>query len=131
MTGRCDANKRPCKVLVIDDDTLVRRTLRMTLTDLGYAVIEAPTGQTGLQEFRKERPDIVITDVMMPDKNGLETITELRAIDPHLRIVAMSSNNASGDLLDLASDVGAAQTLEKPFTSESVRQVMAEISEKS
>lgn len=126
MTGSCE-NTAACKILVIDDDTLVRRTLCMTLAKMGYAVVEAPTGQMGIVEFKKENPDIVITDVMMPDKNGLETISELRAINPAVRIVAMSGNGPPGsgtDLLDLALDVGAVATLNKPFTIEAIRDVL-------
>lgn len=126
MTGSCE-NAAVCKILVIDDDTLVRRTLCMTLAKMGYAVVEAPTGQMGIVEFKKENPDIVITDVMMPDKNGLETISELRALNPAVRIVAMSGNGppgAGGDLLDLALDVGAVATLNKPFTIDAIRDVL-------
>lgn len=128
MTGNHEAMSAGCKVLVIDDDTLVRRTLCAALTKLGYAVTEAPTGQTGVAEFRKEHPEIVITDVMMPDKNGLETISEIRALNPATKIIAMSADSGQGtDLLELAKDVGAAATLSKPFDVQMVQQTMDKV----
>jgi CheY-like chemotaxis protein len=107
------------RVLVIDDDTLVRRTMCAALKKLGYITTEAATGREGVAEYKKARHDIVITDVMMPDKNGLQTI----------RIVAMSGGgtNTDGSYLELARDVGALATLAKPFTPDDIAQVLAQL----
>ncbi len=131
MTGSCDIEK-VCKILVIDDDTLVRRTLCAALTKLGYAVTEAPTGQMGMAEFRKDAPDVVITDVMMPDKNGLETISEIRTLNPTVKIIAMSGggDRQGQDLLELAKDVGAVATLSKPFDLETIQETLDKVRSK-
>ncbi|MEZ0263078.1 MAG: response regulator [Alphaproteobacteria bacterium] len=121
----------PAKILVIDDDTLIRRMLCGQLEKLGYTVIEAATGQTGLVAFGKEKPALVITDVMMPDKNGLQAITEIRKMAPATKIIAMSSSNGTGqsegDLLDLASDLGAAITLLKPFSATDIEAALKKL----
>jgi DNA-binding response OmpR family regulator len=111
------------KVLVIDDDTIVRRLVCSALKKMEYTAFEACTGQTGIMEFDKVKPDLVITDVMMPDKNGLETIAALRAKRPDLKIIAMSGGGSVGgqDFLTVAKDLGAAATLKKPFEVEDLK----------
>lgn len=119
----------PAKILVIDDDTLIRRMLSGQLEKLGYTVIEAATGQTGLAAFAKEKPAVVITDVMMPDKNGLQAIAEIRKLEPATRIIAMSGGGGSpnGNLLDLASDLGAEMTLAKPFSAADIEAALKQL----
>lgn len=116
---------------MIDDDTLIRRMLCGQLEKMGYQVFEAATGQTGLLAFNKEKPAVVITDVMMPDKNGLQAITEIRKLDPATKIIAMSSSNGAGtsegDLLDLAADLGAALTLAKPFSAADIEAALKQL----
>jgi DNA-binding response OmpR family regulator len=121
----------PQKILVIDDDTLVRRMLGSALKKKGYVVLEAVTGETGLMAFKKSAPDIVITDLLMPDKNGLETIVAIRAINSNVKIIAMSGGGASGDgdFLELASQIGAAATICKPFTVEEIEAVLESLTD--
>jgi DNA-binding response OmpR family regulator len=110
------ANKE-MKILVIEDDTLTRITLCRVLQRMEFQTVEACNGFMGVAQFRRERPDIVITDIVMPDKEGLATIREIRAIDPGARIVAMSGAgwDASSDFLQIAQEIGAMRTLRKPF----------------
>jgi two-component system, chemotaxis family, chemotaxis protein CheY len=105
------------KVLVIDDDPAFRRMIRMILTRLDHHVIEAADGNEGLTRFSAERPDIVISDIVMPDKEGIETILEIRALDPSARIIAMSGGGASlgTGYLAAALKLGANLVLTKPF----------------
>ena len=111
------APEKSLKVLVIDDDTLTRITLCRTLQKMNCQTIEACNGFMGLSQFRREKPDVVITDILMPDMEGFSTIKEIRAIDPGARIVAMSGGGTdkNGDFLQLAEDMGAMRTLKKPF----------------
>lgn len=130
MAAETSENPKPAaRVLVIDDDTLVRRTMCAALKKLGYETSEAATGQEGVAEYKRSRHDVVITDVMMPDKNGLQTITEIRALNPAVKIVAMSGGGANNDgsYLELARDVGALATLAKPFTPDDIAQVLAQL----
>lgn len=122
------------KILVIDDDTLIRRVLCAALKKMGYATLEAPTGEAGLVEFKRSKPFAVITDVLMPDKNGLQTINELRALDPQVKIIAMSgggSGQDGQDFLEMAQELGAAATLSKPFEAEDVQKALDAITEKA
>lgn len=118
-----------CKVLVIDDDTIVRRALCAGLAKLGYPTAEAPTAEAGLAEFKKEKPEIVITDVVMPEKNGLQLITEIRALNPKVKIIAMSGGGKAnnGEFFDFATELGAAATLAKPFELEDVKAVLEKV----
>jgi CheY-like chemotaxis protein len=103
--------------LVIDDDDLVRDTIVRILERKGYQVLVAGDGARGLQIFRSERPDLVITDIIMPEKEGLETIREIRDEWPDTKIIAISGGARIGnmDFLDVAGKLGASEIIPKPF----------------
>ncbi|QQG35494.1 MAG: response regulator [Micavibrio aeruginosavorus] len=113
-------NTHVSKILVIDDDELIRMTCRNILKKMNYTVIEAENGVKGLEQFRKEAPQIVITDMLMPDKEGLETISEIRAKNAKVKIIAMSGGGATQNMnfLNLAKQIGADMVLSKPFKPE-------------
>lgn len=121
------AEKAKGAILVIDDDTLVRRMLCSSLHKMGYTTIEAPTGMSGLHEFKKSRPSLVITDLLMPDENGFETILKIRAESSDVKIIAMSSGgrNQDGDFLEVARELGAHAIIKKPFTLEDIEEALA------
>lgn len=104
-------------VLIIDDEDYVRMTLSQALEDEGHTVLFASNGLDGLSRYAEGKPDLVVTDVLMPDKEGLETIIELRKIEPNVKIIVMSGggrvNNV--DFLEMAKKFGATATLKKPF----------------
>jgi DNA-binding response OmpR family regulator len=104
-------------VLVIDDDQMVRRVLTQVLTMASYRTVEAANGREGLAVFRAQRPEVVVTDIMMPEQEGIETIRLIRREAPETPIVAMSGGGSSRDLLFLkmSKDLGADMTLAKPF----------------
>jgi CheY-like chemotaxis protein len=105
------------KILVIDDDALVRDTIVRILERKGYQVLVAGDGVRGLRMFRSERPDLVITDIVMPEKEGLATIREIRGECPNAKIIAISGGARIGniDFLDVAGKLGASEILPKPF----------------
>ena len=105
------------KILVIDDEVLVRQTLARILAGSGYQVIDAKDGNDGIEAVRRERPDLVITDILMPEKEGLETIMELRRESPATKIIAISGGGDTGNLeyLQAARRLGACDALAKPF----------------
>jgi len=105
-------------ILVIDDDPELRRTMRRILERGGHSVREAEHGLAGLQMVEAERPDLVVTDLLMPEKEGIETIVELRERFPDIGIVAVSGaggTDEGGPLVD-AELFGADATLPKPFS---------------
>jgi CheY-like chemotaxis protein len=104
-------------VLVIDDDVAVRAVLRDLLEMAGFEVVEASDGAEGIRTFRRQRADLIFCDVFMPERDGLETITELRRDFPGVKVIAMSGGGFGGslDLLPVARALGAAAVLHKPF----------------
>jgi two-component system, chemotaxis family, chemotaxis protein CheY len=105
------------KILIIDDNDDLRDTLVVMLEDQGYDVISASDGETGAHAFDQARPDLVLTDIIMPNSDGVEAIRRIRAIDPTARIVAMSGGSISGNeyQLRMAKEAGAIEVLAKPF----------------
>jgi DNA-binding response OmpR family regulator len=105
------------RVLVVDDDLQVLEVVGEMLRLEGFEVEVASNGCEALRQFRNHRFDLVITDLIMPDKEGLETIAELRTLDRHVPIIAMSGGGRIGptDYLDTAFQLGADATLAKPF----------------
>jgi DNA-binding response OmpR family regulator len=107
------------KVLVIDDDHRVREIVREFMQLAGYEVQEAEEGNAGLEICRREPFGIVITDIVMPGKEGLETIMDLRREHPGIVILAISGGGrVHPDMyLEMAEDMGADAVLKKPFSS--------------
>ncbi|MCB5253039.1 MAG: response regulator [Candidatus Cloacimonadaceae bacterium] len=108
------------KVLVIEDEDSFRNVLVKMLSKAGFEVRQAGDGNQALEICAKFMPDLVLTDIIMPDKEGLETIQELLEINPSLKIVAMSGGGRYGpnSYLPLAEKLGARATLQKPFMRE-------------
>ncbi len=114
------------KIIVIDDEGAIRSTVRRILERVGHQVWEAEDGKAGLGLIGREAPDLVITDLLMPEKEGIETIQELRATDSDLPIVAISgagSAEEGGPLLD-AELFGANATLPKPFSASDLQETV-------
>ena len=108
------------KVLVIDDDDLVRYTLSKILQRNGYHVATASDGKRAMAVFRDERPDVVITDIIMPEQEGIETILKIRCERPEVKIIAISGGARSHNLdyLGMAEAFGADDVIAKPFEAE-------------
>jgi len=104
------------RILIIDDECLVRSLLRQTLERAGHDVVEAKDGREGLRSFRITPADLIITDILMPEKEGLETIIELRRDIPGVKIIAMSGGRGGKlNFLDIAKQLGAQRVIQKPF----------------
>lgn len=114
------------KVLVVDDEELVRLTLRQMLESEGHDVLEARNGREAVAIQNKTPADIVLTDIIMPEQEGIETIIQLRRQDPNLRIIAISGGGRMKnlDFLRVAANVGADATLTKPFTTDELVEVI-------
>jgi CheY-like chemotaxis protein len=106
-------------VLLIDDDELLRRAVVRMRRSGGHVVVEAANGRDGVRAVRRGPPDLVITDIIMPEQEGIETIAQIRELSP-LPIIAMSGTQRSAqfDPLGDAGLLGADVVITKPFTSE-------------
>ncbi len=105
-------------ILVIDDEELARYTVREILQSAGHAVTEAGNGNEGIKLQHEHRFDLVITDIIMPEKEGVETIIELKRDYPDLKIIGVSGGGRARNLhfLDISEQFGADKVLKKPFT---------------
>lgn len=101
------------KVLIIDDHANVRLVYREAFEAAGYEVIEAPDGRKGVDAYKSERPDLVVTDIEMPELDGHSVISEIRQVTPDARIVAVTG--AGLHHLPVAHDLGADRIFEKPL----------------
>ena len=117
------------RILIIDDDDTIRKMLALTLSKAGYDVAAAADGNEGLKQFRKNEIDLVITDLIMPEKEGIEMIMELRNDFPDVKIIAMSGGAQVGpdEYLKLANALGAQRTLKKPIDREDLLETIKKI----
>jgi DNA-binding response OmpR family regulator len=99
-------------ILLIEDDAPFRDALRVGLEDAGHEVVEAASGHDGLDRFNDSAPDLVITDVVMNDGEGIEVVMTLKKLAPGLPVIAISGNP---EYLRHSRTLGASQTLLKPF----------------
>jgi DNA-binding response OmpR family regulator len=116
----------PARILVVDDEAGVRGFLRAVLKQGGCEVIEAADGKQALQEVRAGQVDLVITDLVMPEQEGLETIRALRREAPGVGIIAISGAFA-GQFLKVAQLLGADAALSKPVSNELLLAKVAEV----
>jgi CheY-like chemotaxis protein len=110
------------RVLVIDDDPTIRSLVGGILEAGGHSVVEARDGRAGVELFAREKIDLVVTDIVMPEQEGIETIGALRKLSRSVPILAISGSatvGGVGDYLKAAAALGATETLAKPISHES------------
>ncbi len=130
--GRGTTLRRPkcvARILVVDDEEAIRLVLREALEYAGHEVVEAEDGVAGIEQYHCRRADLVILDILMPRKDGLETIQELRQADPAVKIIAISGGVRGGnvDSLAAARALGAQRTLAKPFRLHEMLEIVAAV----
>jgi len=103
-------------ILIIDDEEPIRALLRFALEAAGYEVVEAANGRQGLEQYRQRPTDLVITDIVMPELNGLDMLLDLTREFLHAKVIAISGVGGEQNVLDVAKLLGARQTFEKPFS---------------
>ena len=116
----------PQRVVVADDEPGLRLLLMATLSGAGYEVLQASNGLEALRFCEADRVDLLLTDLVMPDHEGLETIRRMRQQCPHIPVVAMSGA-FDGGFLEVARAMGAAAVIQKPFTPDQVVRVVARV----
>ena len=111
-------SETPKRVLVIDDDDAIRLFIRRVLEHHRYEVMEARDGDEGIRVYRSSKPDLVLLDLYMPEKDGLETLKELRQEKPPPKVVTMSGGGPKYDvtILQSARFLGSNSALVKPFS---------------
>ncbi len=107
-------------ILVVDDDDMMRAFIRELLQLNNYTVSEAANGKDGLKHFREDTPDLVITDIIMPEMEGISFIRQLREHNKDIPIIAMTGNvhGRMEEYLTISSQIGADEVLRKPIKSE-------------
>ncbi|MEO5331635.1 MAG: response regulator [Magnetococcus sp. YQC-5] len=118
------------RILIIEDDRQIREVLKQMLERAGYETDLAADGAEGLRCFRVRPADMVITDILMPGKDGLETIDELTRDDPDLPIIAISGGGPGEKAqfaLEMAQTCGARRILAKPFSRKEILAMVHEV----
>lgn len=118
------------KYLIIDDDELVRESIKLMLDETACQVDLANNGKEGIALYKEVKHDIIITDIIMPQKEGFETISELKKLNEDVKIIAISggSRNGMGSYLPIAEDLGAKAILYKPFDDTELFSTIKQIS---
>jgi DNA-binding NtrC family response regulator len=120
---------RMVRILVIDDELSVLEVLRKILQFEGYDVVTAASGEEGVELFRQTPCDLVITDMVMPGKDGLQTILDLRQEDPDLPVIAVSGGGTISKerYLVVAGYLDKVITIAKPFSVESITEAVVKL----
>ena len=128
VASSCDS-RLMASILVLDDHDVLRATIVKALQGAGHTVLGFPDGKQALTLAGAVKLDLVLSDVFMPEKEGLETIEELRNRFPSLKIIAMSVGGAVEQslVLDLAQKLGANATLRKPFSMEELKTLVSAV----
>jgi CheY-like chemotaxis protein len=126
---RREGNLIMANILIVEDDEGVRSLLKGILTRAGHLVVAAEDGCEGMNSYRKQAFDVVFTDLIMPDKDGLEVIREIRQIDRQAKIIGMSGGSVkfADTYLKLAHGFGASRLLPKPFLIADVLAIVDEL----
>lgn len=116
-------------ILVIEDDEPLRQLIRNSLVSLGHQVLGAENGRSAIAMFSSTTVDLVITDILLPDKDGLELIPQFRKSAPSIKIIAISGGGRLGakSYLGTAKALGALKTLAKPFSSLELQNAVKEV----
>jgi len=117
-------------ILIIDDEELFRNMLQQMLEKTGHKVSAASDGGKGIEVYRQEQPDLVITDIFMPEKEGISTIQELKQEFPDVKVIAVTGGgkkNCGFEYLSFAENAGADKTLNKPFERQEILDVIDEL----
>ncbi len=118
--------KKPT-ILICDDSLLVRKKLKDCLLEYGnYEILEAADGETSVSAFNMFKPDLVFLDIVMPDKNGIEALNEMKALDSNAKIVMLSSSGTKTHLKS-AMDAGASDFIQKPWEKSQIEHIIKNI----
>jgi CheY-like chemotaxis protein len=128
--GACEPTM--ARVLIIDDDRAIRNLIAQALSAAGHDICTARNGAEGILLFQAVPFDAVFCDIVMPEMDGIATISEIRSLDPHVHVVAMSGADTSLPLnfLELSFDMGANKVIRKPFSLTQLLNLMVDLERK-
>ncbi len=118
------------KILVVDDEEPIRTLISKILEKDGHSVMESENGQHACDTYQDAEIDLIVTDLVMPEKNGIEMIIQLKKTHPDVKVIAISGGSGfSGqiDLLSVAQLLGAKHVIKKPFTVDQVRSAVNDV----
>lgn len=118
------------RILVIDDDAEIRHLIRRILEKAAHEVLDAPNGKVGVELYEQEEPDVIITDMVMPEMEGAETIVNIRSHSLDAKIIAISGGSdlvSAPTCLRVGEVAGAVRTLSKPFTHKEILEAVREV----
>ena len=113
------------RILIMDDDETVRLALRTLLQKKGHNVIEAMNAVEGAKTYTQEPLDLVITDILMPERDGVEALLELRTHQPQIKTIVISGD--APEFLPIVEDLGADRAIAKPFKNQEVLDAVNEL----
>ena len=116
-------------ILICDDSLLVRKKLKDCLMECGeYNIVEAANGQESVEAFKKYTPDLVFLDIVMPDKNGIDALNEMKAVNAGAKVVILSSSGTRNHL-KAAMDAGASDFIQKPWEKTQIEHIVKNLFE--
>ncbi len=114
-------------ILICDDSLLVRKKMRDCLTGLGdFNVLEASSGESSIEVFRQNNPDLVFLDIVMPDKTGIDALREMRRINSEAKVIMLSSSGTKKHLRE-SMDAGASDFIQKPWEEAQIEHIVKNI----
>ena len=121
--------KAMARILIIDDDEKFLKMFQQMLERAGHEIMTAPNGKVGTKLFRKDPTELIITDIFMPEKEGIETIIELKNEFPTVKIIAISGGGRKGNFkyLEAVEALGASRTFSKPFERQEMLEAIEEL----
>ena len=116
-------------ILIVEDDQVVRKVVARALNEMAHDVLQAANGVEALKLYKENPTDLVITDLIMPEKDGIELIRELQEIRADVKVIAMSGGGRHGklELLDLAEAFGAQRVLSKPIHIDDLTEAIEDV----
>jgi len=109
--------------MIVDDAQFIRMRIAKLLVKQGYDTVEAKDGEDAVETYRSTRPDVVLMDITMPRKDGINALTEIRKIDPRAKVIMLTALGQQSMILE-AMKAGASDFLVKPYDSEQVTQAL-------
>ena len=113
------------RILIMDDDAAVRTALKNILHQEGHQILEAVNAAEGAKIYNSATPDLIITDLIMPERDGVEALLELRSQHPDIKTIVISGD--APEFLPIVEDLGANRTIAKPFKNQDVINAVREL----
>lgn len=113
-------------VLIVDNDESTRRTVANVLKEAGYDVLEAVNGRGALHALAEREAQLVITELVLPEMDGMQLLTQLRKLHPEVKLIAMSGASRAVTYLSVARHLGASRVLRKPFEMDELLQAVSQ-----